>query len=263
MSLSRSKRRHEVDERTADVLRRLPAAYTESSDEATRARHLVAIAEAARAAGEAVEQHPKRRNPVLRNRPMVLAARLGVSVIALCAVTAAVAGAGVTLPEPARGVADAVGLPNQAEENAADAGKDAEVRQDADVRQDDAADSKGKSDDAKSKADGDDVSAQQNDSGIGDDVSGLAEGLGERMRNAESDEERRQIADEFSDQVQTWAKDRSRLPEDAQDAPQEEQADTEAQGGPETGDEQSQNAPVDGQDVADEHRPETPADNRP
>ncbi len=258
MGLLANKSHSDADERVAEVLSRVPAAFAVEPDDATEAQHLAAITAAARDAADTPRPTTKRRNVLTRNRPLIVTARLLAAAVGACALMAALAVAGVTLPGPASDVAKSVGLPNQADDNARGATglegaeRADEVRQDAAHRQDG---ERGSSDGAGK---GDDVSAENNgrDTGIGDDVSTEAQTLGEGMRNAESDEERRQIAEEFNQQVQTWAKDRSRLPDQAQSAPQN--GETESQGDAQTGETRS----ADGQAIADEHRPDSPG-NRP
>jgi hypothetical protein len=180
---------------------------------------------------------------------MIITAKLAASAVAVCAATAGLAVAGVTLPDPASDVAKSIGLPNQAEEKSGNAGG---IEGAEDVRQ---------------NSEGDDVSTESHGEshGIGESVSGEAQQLGEAMREADTPEERKAIAEEFSNSVREQAQDRSRLPEEAQSAPQngETNGETESQGGPETGEAHAEEGQSLGQAKADEHRSEDPGGNRP
>jgi len=236
------------DERLAEFIREMPAAFTATPDTETESRQLAAITAAARALahqGLPPEMETKWRNALPRNRPMIITAKLATSALAVCAATAGLAVAGVTLPDPASDVAKSVGLPNQADDKSGNAG---DIEGAADVRQ---------------NPEGDDVSTESHGEshGIGESVSGQAQQLGDAMSEADTPEERKVIAEEFSDSVKEQAQDRSRLPEEAQSAP--ETGETQSQGGPETGETHSQEGQTLGETKADEHRPEDPGGDHP
>ena len=253
-----------ADERLAELIREMPTAFAATSDTETESRHLAAITAAARdlAHQDQTERNPasgarrwlaptlgtKWRNALPRNRPMIITAKVAASAVAVCAATAGLAVAGVTLPDPASDVAKSIGLPNQAEEKSGNARG---IEGAEDVRQNSEGGSKP---DTTSKGNGDDVSTESHSDGhgIGDEVSDAAQGQGEATS---------QDGKEFGEWVREQAQDRSRLPEEAQSAP--ETGETQSQGGPETGEARSQEGQSLGPAKAEEHRPEDPGGNRP
>jgi hypothetical protein len=104
--------------------RQVRAVYVERPGRATEARQLAAILEAvhglteagvpvAAARADSNEQASTRRKILLGNRRASLIARLAAVALLGVVTTAGLAFAGVSLPEPAKGVAKALGLPNQ------------------------------------------------------------------------------------------------------------------------------------------------------
>ena len=259
----------EQDERLAELLRKMPTAFAAAPDTEAESRHLAAITAAARDLAHQDHSEPdpdlgarrwlpravgaKWRNTLSRNRPMIITAKLAASAIAVCAATAGLAVAGVTLPDPASDVAKEIGLPNQADDKSHNA---ADIEGAEDVRQNSKTD-------ATSDGEGDDVSTKSHGEshGIGESVSDSAQQLGDAMREADTPEERRALAEEFSNSVKEQAQDRSRLPEQTQSAP--EAGETHSQDGAETGEARSQEGRSLGEEKADEHRPEGAGGDRP
>jgi hypothetical protein len=238
----------EQDERLAELLREMPTAFAAAPDTETESRHLAAITAAARDLAHQDHSEPdpalgaKWRNTLSRNRRMIVTAKLAASALAVCAASAGLAVAGVTLPDPASDVAKAIGLPNQADDKSDNA---ADIEGAEDVRQN-------SKPDTTSDGEGDDVSTESHGEGhgIGESVSDDAQQLGDAMSEADTPEERKAIAEEFSNSVKEQARDRSRLPEQAQSAP-------------ESGETQSQDGQSLGEEKADEHRPEDAGGGRP
>lgn len=105
------------DDDLARFVADLRASHLCHPDAAVEAKHVAALVAAAQAgAGAPGVERPrttKRRTPMFGNRLAASTARLLAIVTASFLALAGLAIAGVTLPEPARGVADSLGLPNQ------------------------------------------------------------------------------------------------------------------------------------------------------
>lgn len=104
------------DDRVAAVVRAIPGTFAARPDEATEARHIALVVEAAARTASAPEsgRASRAQRGAARRRSALLVGKLAAAVVAGSALMASLAVAGVTLPGPARGIADAVGLPHQA-----------------------------------------------------------------------------------------------------------------------------------------------------